>query len=161
MSVNLTELLLAARKTDNTWSRGKPFFQPWYVFSANGTWQPVEENSDSSDSPPIKSLSVLSWNIDQFRAFENERMQAALAFLESYLSKLPHKPIIMFNEMLNSDMGIIQQQSWVRSDYYLTDVSHTFWESSRYGKCKSPRARFSPNPLEWPTTVNQGSVSGL
>lgn len=61
-------------------------------------------------------------------------MQAALDYLESYVSKLPHKPVIMFNEMLNSDMEIVQHQPWVRDSYYLTDVSHTFWESSRYGK---------------------------
>jgi len=40
----------------------------------------------------------------------------------------------MLNEMLMSDLELIQAQSWVRDQYYLTDISDEFWESGYYGK---------------------------
>lgn len=64
-------------------------------------------------------------------------MEAALKFLEDYLSQLPQRPIIMLNEVLSSGLDIIQLQPWIREGYYLTDISHEFWESSRYGECGS------------------------
>lgn len=139
MNVNIAELLRAARKTDHTWTRGEPASQPWFVYASERSWQPVEADKQAMRSSPIEALSVLSWNIDQFRAFENERMKAALDFLEGYVSHLPHKPIVMFNEMLSSDLEIIQLQPWVQESYYLTDISHAFWESSRYGRSSTAR----------------------
>lgn len=141
---NLAEILRAARKTAYSWTRGKPAFQPWYEYTAERIWQPVEEAVKDTVQSPVTSLSILSWNIDQFRAFENERMKAALIYLEDYTSRLPHKPIIMFNEMLPSDMEIIQGQPWVQKSYYLTDRSHEFWESSRYGKSGATLDSYRP-----------------
>ena len=40
----------------------------------------------------------------------------------------------MLNEMLVSDLELIQAQSWVRNEYNLTDVSDEFWESGYYGE---------------------------
>lgn len=133
----------AAKKTNHSWIRGEPAFQPWFAYTAERTWQPLETEPKESNSRPVNAVTVLSWNIDQFRAFENERMTSSLRFLEDYVSKLPCKPVIMLNEMLSSDMEIIKLQPWIQDNYYLTDESHTFWESSRYGKSSSIRTLFS------------------
>lgn len=137
MAANLLAILRAAKKTDNPWTRGEPTHQPWYEHTATTGWQPVQEVSEYSKVVVIDKVSLLSWNIDQFRAYEKERMEAALKFLEDYLSQLPQRPIIMLNEVLSSGLDIIRLQPWIREGYYLTDISHEFWESSRYGECGS------------------------
>lgn len=134
MAKSLAEILRAARKTRHQWTRGKATPQPWFAWQSESSWQPLEADPGDPETSPVSKLSVLSWNIDQFRAFENERMTRALTFLEDYVSKLPSSPLIMLNEMLVSDMQIIQRQQWIRNGFYVTDESHTFWESSRYGK---------------------------
>lgn len=137
MAKTLAEILRAARKTQHEWIRGQATPQPWFAWQSGSSWQPLEKNPGDSETSPVSKLSVLSWNIDQFRAFENERMTRALTYLEDYVSKLPGSPLIMLNEMLGSDLQIIQRQPWIRKGFYVTDESHTFWESSRYGKSKT------------------------
>lgn len=137
MAKTLAEILRAARKTQHEWVREKAAPQPWFAWQSGNSWQPLEAAPGDSETSLVSKVSVLSWNIDQFRAFENERMTRALTYLKDYVSKLPGSPLIMLNEMLVSDLQIIQRQQWIQKGYYVTDESHTFWESSRYGKLKT------------------------
>ena len=115
------------------WTRGKPFPQPVQTWRDNG-WRNVDVGTKQTRPTELTSFTVLSWNIDFRRSFTNERMQGALAFLEQYLHQLQHPAFILFNEMLESDLVLIQAQPWVRTRYNLTDISSEFWEHS-YGRC--------------------------
>lgn len=130
---SLLQELRAARKTNHLWTRGEPFRQPIHAWQA-GKWRPLEANAETPDSGAADNFSILSWNIDHLMAFGNERMIRALQFLEEYVTQTPQKPVMMFNEMVPSDLEIIQSQPWIQQAYHLTDISHQFWESSRYGK---------------------------
>jgi len=117
------------------WSRGQPYPQPYYTYQ-DEKWQAGDATSEQSVSSGGNgnSFSLLSWNIDFMRSFTNERMEKALSFLQQYSSKITEPSVIMLNEMLVSDLQLIQAQSWVRDHYRITDVSAEWWESGYYGK---------------------------
>ncbi|RMD39943.1 hypothetical protein DV735_g5179, partial [Chaetothyriales sp. CBS 134920] len=73
---------------------------------------------------PLKRFRVLAWNIDFMLPYPNERMQVALDHV-----------IIFFNEMLVSDLRLIQAQPWIQQGYNITDIDSRFWESGHYGTC--------------------------
>ena len=75
----------------------------------------------------------MSWNIDFMLPFTSERMLAALNHLQSLITSNPHPTIIMLQEMLESDLLLIQSQPWIRQQYNLTDISNNHWESGHYG----------------------------
>lgn len=74
------------------------------------------------------SFSVLSWNIDFMRPLADARMSAALKHLESLVAGRTTPSVIMLNEMMDSDLKLIQSADWVRKDYNLTDISGENWE---------------------------------
>lgn len=124
----------AHRKSSFSWKRGQSFPQPYHTWQ-NGIWQSTTSNADALSTTHDGSFSVLSWNIDFMRSFTDERMKKALSFLQQYASQVPRPSIIMLNEMLVSDLQLIQAQTWVRDQYHLTDISDEFWESGYYGTC--------------------------
>ena len=132
------EKINAYKKHEFAWKRGEPFPQPYYTWH-DGRWQagnsrPEQEvpASRAADS----SFTIMSSNIDFMRSFTRERMEKALAFLEQYIGQISRPSVIMLNEMLVSDLEVIQAQGWVRDGYSLTDVSDEFWESGYYGELR-------------------------
>jgi len=130
----IIETINSRRKHDFTWERGQPVPQPYYTWH-DGQWKARRSGAGQSASTTQDGFfSIMSWNIDFMRSFTNERMEKALSFLEQYISQISSPSIIMLNEMLVSDLRLIQGQSWVREKYHLTDVSEDFWESGYYGE---------------------------
>lgn len=130
----IIETINSRRKHDLTWERGQPVPQPYYTWH-DGQWKARSSGAEQSASTTQgDSFSIMSWNIDFMRSFTNERMEKALSFLEQYISQRSRPSIIMLNEMLVSDLQLIQAQSWVRDKYHLTDLSEDFWESGYYGE---------------------------
>lgn len=129
----IIEKMNAHRKTDHPWQRGVPSSQTYCSWSPKTeSWVPMR-GSDQHQPSSNSSFSVISWNIDFMRSFTDERMIAALSYLKDCVSNLSNPCVVMFNEMLVSDLELIQAQSWIRAKYNVTDISHEFWESGYYG----------------------------
>ncbi|KAK1761312.1 be34ec7d-0e68-46fe-bb6a-05f4e13c29ca [Echria macrotheca] len=106
--------------------------QDYYAFG-DGSWAPVsDQNAPDQAAPGV--FSVMSWNIDFMRPLENERMKAALDYLGSNEWRKRQPTILLFNEMLPSDLQLIQNEDWVREGYYLTDATIKNWGGD-YGTC--------------------------
>lgn len=130
------------------WTPDQPCKQPYFTFSAKGkTWvsserpatkAKVRNNAEGEAlglSPPI--LTILTWNIDFMRPLPNERMSAALSFLETYLSSsIPsgNAVVILLQEIVASDLHLIQSAPWIRQRFHITDRSPQNW-ASHYGTC--------------------------
>lgn len=128
----IIEAINTHRKTSHPWQRGHPFTQTYFTWQDND-WKPYTANLEHQPTS-LGSFSVISWNIDFMGSFTRERMVVALAFLKTYIDKISKPTIVMLNEMLVSDLVIIQAQPWVRSEYVVTDIDAQFWESGYYGK---------------------------
>lgn len=83
----------------------------------------------------MTKFAVLSWNIDFMLPFADERMRAALKHVESHVTGTPAPAIVMLQEMLESDLALIQAQPWIQANYNLTDIDARDWESGHYGTC--------------------------
>ncbi|KAK0651289.1 Endonuclease/exonuclease/phosphatase [Cercophora newfieldiana] len=110
----------------------QPAEQFYYVFQGDH-WEPVESGPSEAARMP-DAFSVVSWNIDFQRPLENERMKAALDYLGKSSIRGGKTAIIMFNEMIASDLQLIQQEPWVREAYFVADLTGERW-ISRYGTC--------------------------
>ncbi|KAK3989822.1 hypothetical protein QBC44DRAFT_308160 [Cladorrhinum sp. PSN332] len=127
-------------------------YQPYHAFQ-DGAWKPVVEKGGETPrggGAVVDRFSVLSWNIDFQREFSEPRMRAALNHVHSLLrereeeeeeeeEKIPsssssssNSSIIMFEEMEECDLDVIQEQGWVREGYFVTDLSNKFWQSPGY-----------------------------
>jgi tyrosyl-DNA phosphodiesterase 2 len=135
--------VVATRKSSFQWTRDKPFTQPYFTFFADRSiWLPSTDPSTLS-RPSITNLHrfvLVTWNIDFMLPLTAARMSSALSHLESLLfpspSAPPHQPVIIFlQEMLVSDLRLIQSTPWIRDHFHLTDIDSTFWESGYYGTC--------------------------
>jgi len=115
------------------WTRGQPCDQPCFWWRSEN-WEVAYSTAEKDQSSSVQTLSILTWNIDFRRSFTRERMQAALDFLQQYISEIAHPAIVMLNENLASDLEIIKSQSWVQDGYCVTDSSPEFWEHP-YGEC--------------------------
>lgn len=107
--------------------------QSYFTFQAD-SWNPV----DVSKTDPPKGLntplefSILSWNIDFQRGYSEIRMQAALNHVHSLVKDQSIPSFIMFEEMEECDLDLIQEEEWVRKDYNVTDISNQFWQRPGY-----------------------------
>lgn len=110
----------------------EPCDQYHYVFGSEGCWEPVSLGPLSSDIPAPGRFSVMSWNIDFMRPLPDERMKAALEYLKASDLREGKPTIIMLNEMLATDLYLIQNEDWVQQHYYLTDLTGESWIHS-YG----------------------------
>ncbi|KAK5326359.1 hypothetical protein LTR93_003221 [Exophiala xenobiotica] len=134
----IIELIESKKKSSHPWKRQERHDQPYYTYSPETTsWDAVSPSSTPSkampSSPPPTKFSIMSWNIDFMLPFTSERMLAALNHLHSLITSNLHPTIIMLQEMLESDLLLIQSQPWLRKQYNLTDISADHWESGHYG----------------------------
>ena len=91
-------------------------------------------------SADLHSFALVTWNIDFMLPLTSARLSSALSHLSSILlppssSPPPNPAIIFFQEMLVSDLQLIQSMPWIRDKFYLTDIDSTYWESGYYGTC--------------------------
>ena len=133
--------IAATRKTSFPWIRDAPHSQPYFSYSIpDDVW--ASSNSVPAHASPeptaLEQITLLTWNIDFMLPLTHERMAAALSYLQYLVetSIAPSSPTIIFlQEMLVSDLHLIQSTSWVRERFHLTDLDSTFWESGYYGTC--------------------------
>jgi len=67
--------------------------------------------------------------------YTDERMLPALKYVESHVNGTSLPTVIMLQEMLETDLALVQAQPWVRGNYHVTDVDNKYWESGHYGTC--------------------------
>jgi tyrosyl-DNA phosphodiesterase 2 len=95
-----------------------------------------ESRGDESLTLTPPTITVLTWNIDFMRPLPKERMSAALAYLGSYISSSvdsSHAVIILFQEMVASDLKLIQTAEWIRERFYTTDRDTNNFKGGYYG----------------------------
>lgn len=91
-------------------------------------------SGSTSLTQAVHDFVILSWNIDFLIPLGDERMTAALNHLQTHVQ--PDPPTVIFlQEMTKSDLKLIQAQSWVQSNFHVTDITDEHWESSWYGTC--------------------------
>lgn len=132
------ENIALTRKTSFQWTRDNRFDQPYFTFDpAIDMWAPVQDKSrrDPDANSSVDEITVLSWNVDFMLALPNQRMQAALDYLKGVASSNRRPLAIFLQEMLVSDLKVIQAQKWVQQHFNLTDLDHDHWESGWYGTC--------------------------
>ncbi|KAL4876235.1 Endonuclease/exonuclease/phosphatase [Aspergillus karnatakaensis] len=101
--------------------------------------QHQRQHTDPSTEPATDKLHLISWNIDFQVPAPRERMTAALAYLNDLLTEHatqhpnPAPTVIFFQEMVASDLELIQNTPWVQERFYITDRSPTKWRMSSYG----------------------------
>lgn len=111
----------------------------WHT-ATNGTWQ----SSSSSQMRPSaeaeipinpKTVRLISWNIDVLIGFGEERMHAALLYLDEVVASTPSEtPVVVFlQEMGQSDLEQIRDTDWIKKRFNTTDIDHRKWLSPRYG----------------------------
>ncbi|KAK4667347.1 hypothetical protein QC763_0056400 [Podospora pseudopauciseta] len=124
-------------------SEPAPRHQGYSAF-VNGHWRsfasPAKNVVDGSNTPT--RFSVWSWNIDFKLDVPVARMRAALNHVRSLVASQDGTPcIIMFNEMVASDLDVIADDEWVRENYNVTDLTgenwdfHDFPPGFGYGTC--------------------------
>ncbi|KAL4949547.1 Endonuclease/exonuclease/phosphatase [Aspergillus filifer] len=90
----------------------------------------------SAEGAQAEKIHLLSWNIDFQATAAEERMTAALKYLSELQTNHDTNDgsptVIMLQEMVPSDLQLIQQASWVREKFYITDITGSQWMSS-YG----------------------------
>ncbi|KAL2825745.1 Endonuclease/exonuclease/phosphatase [Aspergillus cavernicola] len=113
-----------------------PNTQTFYCFDPTTDppqWRPA---SSCTAHDTTDRLHLISWNIDFHAPAPRERMSAALQHLNKRLSDHGQQndspTVIFFQEMVESDLGLIQQAPWIRDRFYITDLFRTHWRAS-YG----------------------------
>lgn len=132
----IIELIESKKKPSPPWKRQARYDQPYYSFSPeHGSWQETDPPTSAPSISAPSRFSILSWNIDFMLPYTDERMAAALKHLESHVNATSLPAIIMLQEMLETDLTLIQAQPWIRQNYNLTDLDNKYWESGHYGTC--------------------------
>jgi tyrosyl-DNA phosphodiesterase 2 len=121
------------------WRENESHKQGYFGFdTARQTWALIPEGDGiaAPAAPQISRIKLYSWNIDFMVPFPNERMRAALDELKTQTSSLPPTTtaaIVFLQECLLSDLNIISEQSWIRDNFYMTDMDTAHWGSDYYG----------------------------
>lgn len=139
----------AKKKLSVHWTPQEPCLQNYHTYSnATQRWEPqIPSNASSSSSiAPLDaetgpvSVAIYSWNIDFMIPMPDERMTAALAYLATLVFPTPSNntpptipTVIFLQEMLESDLSVLQQTQWVQNHFHLTDLDPTTWASGYYG----------------------------
>ncbi|KAF2133794.1 hypothetical protein P153DRAFT_380972 [Dothidotthia symphoricarpi CBS 119687] len=105
-----------------------------------GTWTSAtkpEALPKASSESAINSqvVRLMSWNIDMSMDFSEERMRAALQYLDDITSSTSTDiPIVIFlQEMTTSDMKLIKASTWIYDRFFITDIDNSNWSGSFYG----------------------------
>lgn len=133
--------IAARRRSFFPWTRDTPETQPYFTYATDRKiWLPSTDTSAPSPSPSIDihNIALITWNIDFMLPLTSARLSAALSHLKSLLfpspSSAPATPTIVFlQEMLVSDLQLLQSTTWVRENFCLTDIDDKYWESGHYG----------------------------
>jgi tyrosyl-DNA phosphodiesterase 2 len=133
--------IAATRRSFFPWTRDTPYIQPYFTYATDRkTWLPSTDTSAPPPSPSIDlcNIALITWNIDFVLPLTSARLSAALSHLKSLLfpslSSPPATPTIVFlQEMLVSDLQLLQSTTWVRENFCLTDIDDKYWESGHYG----------------------------
>ena len=130
------ELIESKKKPSHPWTRQERFDQPYFSFSPETlSWQEETPSKSTAEPTGPSKFSVMSWNIDFMLPYTNERMLPALKHVSSHVDSALVPTIVMLQEMLETDLRLLQAQPWVRDSYYMTDVDNKYWESGHYGTC--------------------------
>jgi tyrosyl-DNA phosphodiesterase 2 len=133
--------IAALQRSSFPWTRDTPFSQPYFTYATDREiWRPSTDASAPSPSPSIdlRNITLITWNIDFMLPLTCARFSAALSHLQSLLfpspsSSLAAPTIVFLQEMLVSDLRLLQSTTWVRENFYLTDINDEYWESGYYG----------------------------
>ncbi|KAL4905570.1 hypothetical protein BDW74DRAFT_167772 [Aspergillus multicolor] len=118
----------------------EPNSQPFFFFDPSlnpPRWRPASPPKHTAPLPPAgipaDKIHLLSWNIDFSTPMPEERMTAALKYLgeqQAEHEKTDGSPtVIFFQEMVASDLHLINETPWVREKFYMTDLSGNYWRS--------------------------------
>ncbi|GFF28200.1 hypothetical protein IFM58399_01909 [Aspergillus lentulus] len=119
--------------------------QPFYHYF-NNTWTPIRTSTDITKPPNpsnlhlthsknINRIRLTTWNIDFQTPLGRERMAAALEYLSHQHSTQPDDEtpsIIFLQEMVESDLQLIQESGWIQEKFFITDTSSDHWRG-HYG----------------------------
>ncbi|EXJ74197.1 uncharacterized protein A1O5_02491 [Cladophialophora psammophila CBS 110553] len=132
----IIELIESKKKPSHPWNRQERVNQPYFSFSPEpASWQPVTPSKSAIQGANLSGFMLLSWNIDFMLPFTDERMRAALKHLRSHVEGTSLPSVVMLQEMLETDLALLQAEPWIRSNYHLTDLDNKYWESGHYGTC--------------------------
>ncbi|EXJ88333.1 hypothetical protein A1O1_05263 [Capronia coronata CBS 617.96] len=133
----IIELIESKKKPSLPWKRQERYDQPCYSFSPQrASWEETWPSKvPSAEAISSSKFTIISWNIDFMLPHPDERMRAALKHLDTQVNSHSSPSIIMLQEMLQSDLDLIQAQPWVRDEYRMTDIDTKYWESGHYGTC--------------------------
>ncbi|CAI7644458.1 unnamed protein product [Penicillium glandicola] len=99
-----------------------PKFQPWHQFNPNSQqWDPVSAN-ETTEPPhddPSSDLVLLTWNIDAFTEWKDERITEILRFIFELDSKLD---IIFLQEVSPRALQLILRDERIRTSFALGPV---------------------------------------
>lgn len=115
-----------------------------YVCADDGTWTEMVEGQTPNSIRKIgfavkgmgsMEICLISWNIDMLVPFPEERMSAALQYLEQLVSSVDAQvPVVIFlQEMLQSDLAQIRESKWIQNRFILTDIDESNWLNPVYG----------------------------
>jgi tyrosyl-DNA phosphodiesterase 2 len=123
-------------------------YQPFYTFR-DGVWAPVDVGIHTSTlSTPkreaLRSLRVVTWNIDFMASEPRARMASAVKYLEELVDTIPQStPIAIFlQEMMDSDTEVehkandlhqLKNEPWIQQRFNITDSDTSGW-SNPYGQ---------------------------
>ncbi|CAO2650072.1 Nn.00g013640.m01.CDS01 [Neocucurbitaria sp. VM-36] len=137
------QALSAAMSSGPAQHKGDAFYRPrqqdYFSPADKGIWASTTTESPTAaySGLPInpKVIRLISWNIDVLVGFAEERMIAALEYLERLVSSTPADiPIVVFlQEMGLSDLDQIRTSNWIRQRFNTTDLDGKNWLSPFYG----------------------------
>lgn len=137
------QALAAAMSAPPAQHQGDAFYKPreqeYFYPAENGTWTstttqpPKVTYSEPAFNP--KAIRLISWNIDILVGFAEERMTAALEYLDGLVASTPADiPVVVFlQEMGLSDLEQIRDSKWIRERFNITEVDGKHWLSPLYG----------------------------
>ncbi|PYH95096.1 hypothetical protein BO71DRAFT_212849 [Aspergillus ellipticus CBS 707.79] len=106
-----------------------PTFQDWHVFdpSSNG-WKTLRheapEHGTSESAPEHPPLTLVTWNVDAFAKFPDERMAAIISTLHN-LTPTPN--ILFFQEVSRATLKHLLDDPWVREHWYACEGNLHSW----------------------------------
>ncbi|KAF2623928.1 hypothetical protein BU25DRAFT_349170 [Macroventuria anomochaeta] len=147
------EVLAAALKSGPAQKREDEFYNPrqqeHFFFAQDREWTPASflQTSPTASKPRLnpEAIRLISWNIDMLVPFGDERMSAALQYLETLVTSTPPDTaiVVFLQEMTPSDLDLITSSRWIQTRFNITDKDRSSWLSPHYGTTTLIDARLS------------------
>jgi tyrosyl-DNA phosphodiesterase 2 len=136
------QALTAALNSGSAQHLGDDYYRPkpqnYWSLNKDGAWQstPFTSSSSKVDShinPEV--IRLISWNIDVLVDHAEERMRAALVYLEEVVMSIPPETpvVVLMQEMGQSDLRQIREAGWIKTHFNITELDHRNWLSPLYG----------------------------